>query len=1051
MEKYRYDDKELAFLERSQVPFAVYQFINKRVVTIAVSDGAIKLFGYTDMARADLYDLMDNDMYRDIHPDDLSDLGDAAYSFATGGDVYDVIYRSYINGQYRIIHAYGKHIDKENGIKLALVWYTDQGVYDEDNNAQKDGIYNSLINKLANRSYNVRVEHDYLTGLPSMTYFFALAEAGCRELRQSGKMPVILFLDFDGMKVYNQTYGLQEGDRFLKNFASDIIKLFSHENCSRFSADHFCVYTYEEKARESAAKLIEANKAIEDEKKMPLRVGMYLYEDDTISISGACDRAKIACDSGKNNYSSRFHIFDKKMMTAMEDKQYVIENIDRAIKEGWIKVFYQAIVRTANGKVCHEEALARWVDPVKGMFSPAAFIPALEETNTIYKLDLCIVDQVLKKMKEQADNGIYVVPVSVNLSRSDFYTCDIVEEIRKRVDSAGIGRDMIVIEITESIVADDVDYMIKEIGRFKELGFDVWMDDYGSGYSSPSILQKVPFDLIKIDMQFVRQMDESEKARIILTELVRLAMSLGMDTVAEGVETAEQADFLKDIGCTMLQGYYFSKPISFEEILERGKSGMQIGFENPEESGYYVLLGKVNLYDLSLSSTDDEQHTDYFDTWPMVMVECGKDNILSIVRANITYKNYIADYFPGISGKKEFDASKLKDKPGTRSLQAVLNCAEDGKRVIVTDVTADGKLIQILAWRIAVNPVTEVAAVMIAILSSAEVRGGLPDEAQKRELHKISGEYAKLQKENELLKKEADSNRKIAELKKSVSDLLTNMPAVTFSKDVITRKYLACNQAFADYAHKETPEGVVGLTDFEIFDEATARHFIEDDKKALSMDKPYVFYEDVPDAEGNPRQFQTTKLKFTDDTGRECLLGLCQDVTEAMRIKREYVAKLAKVQDQANVDVLTGIKNKNAYQQREKIVDRRIKQNRQAEFALVVLDVNDLKKINDTKGHKAGDECIINACEIICSIFKRSPVYRIGGDEFVVLVTDEDYERVDELVEAVAAYDKDAIANGGIVIACGMAKYKNEDSMEAVFMKADKNMYDNKSYLKEAF
>lgn len=130
--------------------------------------------------------------------------------------------------------------------------------------------------------------------------------------------------------------------------------------------------------------------------------------------------------------------------------------------------------------------------------------------------------------------------------------------------------------------------------------------------------------------------------------------------------------------------------------------------------------------------------------------------------------------------------------------------------------------------------------------------------------------------------------QKITALQESVSSLLSNMPAMTFSKDVITRKYIACNQAFADYAHKETPDGVVGLTDFEIFDEATAQHFIEDDKKALEMNKPFIFYEDVPDAAGNPRRFQTTKLKFVDASGRICLLGLCQDVTDAMKIMEPF-------------------------------------------------------------------------------------------------------------------------------------------------------------------
>ncbi len=1045
MEKYRYSDEELAFIERSPIPFAVYQFINRRVVTVALSRGFYELLNFDNMTKEEVYDLMDSNMYRDTHPDDLSDIGDAAYKFATEGGFYDAVYRSKKGDGYRIIHAYGRHIEKENGVRLAIVWYTDQGPYIDDGKKGRDSLLNVLNNKLIERSYYTKTGHDYLTGLPSMTYFFELAKEGCEEMRKNGLKPAILFMNFQGMKVYNQKYGLEEGDRYLKSFAEKIIELFSHENCSRFSADHFCVFIDKEIAKKQIPKLIEFSNKVEGEKRLPLHIGMYIYDDESISISGACDRAKIACDVGKKDFASKVYLFESSMMTAIEEKQYVVENIDKAINNNWIKAYYQPIIRTANQKVCHEEALSRWEDPEKGFISPATFIPALEETNTIYKLDLYVVECVLKKMKEQSDSGLYVVPISVNLSRSDFYTCDIVEDIRKRVDQSGISRDRLVIEITESAVADDVDYILQEIKRFKDLGFSVWMDDYGSGYSSPILLQKIPFDLIKIDMLFVQQIDTSEKSKIILTELVRMAMSLGMDTVAEGVETKEQADFLKDIGCTMLQGYYFCKPISLTEIIERSKKGIQIGFENPKESDYYAQLGKVNLYNLSLSSTDTKQSTDYFDTWPMVMIECDKSK-LSVVKANITFKKYIKDNFPSVVGIKEFNTENIIDRPGSRSLKAVLQCAKDGKRVIVDDRTADGKIIQIIAWRIAVNSVTGVSAIMIAILSSAEARNSFADD--RKALKKMSGEYAKLQKENVRLKEEADASRKIAELKKSVSALLTNMPAMTFSKDVITRKYLACNQAFADYAHKETPEDVAGLTDFEIFDEATALHFIEDDKKALSMDKPYIFYEDVPDAKGNKRQFQTTKLKFVDDTGRECLLGLCQDVTDAMSIKREYVEKLAQVQNLAHIDALTGIKNKNAYQEREQLMNRRIIERRQPEFAIVVLDVNDLKKINDTLGHKAGDECICSACKIICSTFKRSPVYRVGGDEFVVISQDEDYSRSDELVELISKHNEDAICNGGIVIACGMAKFSNEENVVSVFTKADQNMYENKKLLK---
>ena len=295
-----------------------------------------------------------------------------------------------------------------------------------------------------------------------------------------------------------------------------------------------------------------------------------------------------------------------------------------------------------------------------------------------------------------------------------------------------------------------------------------------------------------------------------------------------------------------------------------------------------------------------------------------------------------------------------------------------------------------------------------------------------------------------------DAYQKVLSLSESVTALLENMPAMTFSKDVNTRIYLACNQAFAEYAHKESPQGVVGLTDFEIFDEDTAKHFIEDDKKALAMDKPYIFYENVPDAVGNPRKFQTTKLKFTDATGRECLLGLCQDVTDAMQIKKEYDERLASANTKANVDALTGIRNKLAYNELEERMNRQIASRSQQPFAITVFDVNDLKKINDTKGHQAGDEYICRACKIICEKFKHSPVFRIGGDEFVAISSGEDYEQIDELIEFFSQRNAQAKQNGGVVIACGMARYDGEDIVASVFLRADKKMYENKKKLKKS-
>ena len=209
------------------------------------------------------------------------------------------------------------------------------------------------------------------------------------------------------------------------------------------------------------------------------------------------------------------------------------------------------------------EALARWIDPEKGFLSPADFIPALEDAGLIYKLDLHMVDQVLEAIKVQKADGFSIIPHSINLSRCDFNACDIVEEIRKRVDAAGVSHDRITIEITESVIGSDVSFMKEQVERFQKLGFPVWMDDFGSGYSSLDVLQSIRFDLLKFDMSLLRKIDEGEAGKTMLTELMRMATSLSLDTVCEGVETEEQVRFLQEIGCSKLQGYYYRKPIPF--------------------------------------------------------------------------------------------------------------------------------------------------------------------------------------------------------------------------------------------------------------------------------------------------------------------------------------------------------------------------------------------------------------------------------------------------------------------------------------------------------
>ena len=401
--------------------------------------------------------------------------------------------------------------------------------------------------------------------------------------------------------------------------------------------------------------------------------------------------------------------------------QYILANLDRAISENWIQAFYMPIVRATSGKVCEEEALARWIDPDQGMLPPADFIPVLEQAKLAYKLDLHIVDEVLKKMKDQMAAGLYLVPISVNLSRTDFDSCDIVEEICERVDKAGIPREKLIIEITESVLGEDFDYMKVQIERFQSMGFSVWMDDFGSGYSSVDVLQDIGFDHIKFDIKFMQRFGV-EKSRIMLTELVRMAMSLGIRTVTEGVETEEQADFLREIGCNKLQGFLYCKPISLDEIIDRNKKGIQIGFENPAEGDYYDSIGSINLYDLSVISGEhdgSDQFRRYFDTMPIAVYEADETGY-RIVRCNSSYKNFEDRYFEPIHVGHQFKYCDYETGPASLYSKTVKEAAETGERIFFTETLPDGTIMRAVVRRISVNHIKNVSAVVLVILEIME-------------------------------------------------------------------------------------------------------------------------------------------------------------------------------------------------------------------------------------------------------------------------------------------------------------------------------------------
>ena len=274
------------------------------------------------------------------------------------------------------------------------------------------------------------------------------------------------------------------------------------------------------------------------------------------------------------------------------DEDCLLEHFREAVEKGFIRPYFQPIYRSVTGNMIGAEALARWFDPEKGMLSPADFIPVLERSGMIYDLDMEMLRQTCAFYRDLMDRGTPLSMFSVNLSREDFRHEDLFENVTAILDQYEVPREAIKLEITESLMIEDTDAFQSAFRRFHDAGFSIWLDDFGSGYSSLNVLQHYDFDVMKFDMLFLR--DDSARGRQLLISLISMAKTLGIHTLTEGVETQEQREFLTSAGCEVQQGFYYTKPVSVEAlavICEKQKETI----ESPEDRRYWWEVGSINF------------------------------------------------------------------------------------------------------------------------------------------------------------------------------------------------------------------------------------------------------------------------------------------------------------------------------------------------------------------------------------------------------------------------------------------------------------------------
>lgn len=305
--------------------------------------------------------------------------------------------------------------------------------------------------------------------------------------------------------------------------------------------------------------------AIRDMQLAPQGIIKYVYPlegfesaiNGNLMIGHRKEEAKLARDTGKATMGGPYELTQGGTACIIRD------HLDKALQEREFEVYYQPVIRALTGELAGYEALVRWNSKELGFMPPYRFIPILEKSHQITKVDTYVIREICRQYREDVNAGRPVVPVSVNLSRVDLMQADMCDVIAKAAAAYHVPPKMLHVEITESMLVDNEEQMSRDIKRFHEAGFQVWMDDFGSGYSSLNTLKDFDFDVIKLDMKFLSSM--SEKSKSILQSTVDMAKKIGIETLAEGCETQEQYDFLRDIGCEKIQGWYFGKTLPIEE------------------------------------------------------------------------------------------------------------------------------------------------------------------------------------------------------------------------------------------------------------------------------------------------------------------------------------------------------------------------------------------------------------------------------------------------------------------------------------------------------
>ena len=1047
------------------------------------------------------------------------------------------------------------------------------------------GIIQARIRRIIELSEDRQIiqstERDAVTGLYHREFFYRYAEQ-YDNYHQEQEMDAIV-LDVNHFHMINERYGKTFADDVLRRIGERAREAVSDSGgivCRR-AADTFLIYCPHREEYRTILEHASVGLTEDDDKgvRVRLRMGVYARADKSLDIERRFDRAKVAADTVRNSFSRNIGLYDSTLHEQELYAEQLIEDFSAAIRERQFLVLYQPKfdIRPDVPILASAEALVRWKHPKLGMISPGVFIPLFEENGLIPELDAYVWRETARQIREWKDRFGFIVPVSVNVSRVDMYDPRLIPTLAGILVDNQITSGELLLEITESAYTDDFDQIIETVNQLRALGFKVEMDDFGTGYSSLNMISDLPIDALKLDMQFIRNAFKAEKDTRMLEVIIDIADYLSVPVIAEGVETEEQLNALKAMGCDLVQGYFFSKPVPPGEyevfLMNRKEQEEHVIPEKPVRKTETVSVPRdadMSISRITQALTGDYESIYYVDTRSGRFMEFHSQGRYRELRLGNTGTDFFAEMLSNvrqvvhpddqfrvtvaleketlvsrISGGKPFLMTyrlMIGGVPTYYVLKAALADTRDGHHIVIGVSNIDGAITDILGLEGLTGSSRQLSGIAQALASDfddvyyinaesgqyTELISGdndrelhIEDSGQdffhdfrariSRRLHpedqahflaamerkqllaylererifmadcrmmtgdvyvwyrfkavRVEGDFLHIVLGVSDIDQQVNRDEELSAAKK-VSVTFSNI-AQALAADYFALYYVNIEtDAFVEFSARDEYLSLHIEKSGEDFFRLSRKNILrvvcpEDQAKILQvftrenllreLDRHPTFslnYRLMFDGVPTYVSLKASRMGGADDT--HIVIGV-RNIDAQVKMEETYARELDTAQRMAMRDALTGVKSANAFHEAEAELDARLVAGDDRPFAVLVCDVNGLKEINDELGHTAGNEYLKTACRLICTVFKHSPVYRIGGDEFAAILEGQDYENWERLAVDLAEQDKTDPETGQAVIAYGISALRpGEDAVfRQVFARADRAMYQNKKQGKE--